>query len=352
MESDNDSSENESADDESNADKSRTDSLSIVDPSYYVLSDYVGGRKLVIFTQINVILSLLGSAISRMIAAGGIIVILYEQQFKQHIDDNTRIKQLDMYAIIGFSIIILFPLSLMRDMSSLRFTSLLSVSCSLFLTCCLFAQYFILCNRGDDTTCIWNIVGNRTGLSVFMHNEYSRLGSFEASGVLTAVPLFVFGYNCQANVFPIYKDLEGTAAMSKSDRMKQVFKHALIISCSLYLVAGSCAFLIFLEETQGNILLNDFRKSTDILVASVMFTVAMILAVPCFINSIRAKIYELIFKGKDKKISTFNHVLVTFGVLAFCVLISISITNISIIMVVFVVIVSMGSIYLKIDALL
>merc|ERR1712129_39993 len=127
-------------------------------------------------------------------------------------------------------------------------------------------------------------------------------------------------------------------------------------------------------------------------VASIMFTVAMILAVPCFINSIRAKIYELIFKGKaDKKIPTCNHVLVTFGVLAFCVLISISIQNISLIMgflgsttnpitgyvlptyfvmkmtkkkehqtmkiismimVVFVVIVSMGSIYLKINALI
>merc|ERR1712228_517155 len=73
-------------------------------------------------------------------------------------------------------------------------------------------------------------------------------------------------------------------------------------------------------------------KSTDITIASIMFTVAMVLAVPCFINSIRAKIYELILEKKDKKISTFNHVCVTFGIVSFCVLISVSVTDISTIM--------------------
>jgi len=257
-------------------------------------------------------------------------LILYEEHIKKEGEDGEDIPTLDMYCIIGFSLIIIFPLSLMRDMGSLRFTSLLSVTCSLFLTVCLFAQYFILCNAGEENTCIWNVLTSKS--SALAHDEYSRLGSFQWNGILTAVPLFVFGYNCQANVFPIYKDLEGTKTMSKAVRMKQVFKHALSISVSLYLVAGSCAFLIFLEETQGNILLNDFRKSTDITIASIMFTVAMVLAVPCFINSIRAKIYELILEKKDKKISTFNHVCVTFGIVSFCVLISVSVTDISTIM--------------------
>merc|ERR1712228_4687 len=89
---------------------------------------------------------------------------------------------------------------------------------------------------------------------------------------------------------------------------------------------------VFLEETQGNILLNDFKNSTDIMIASIMFTVAMVLAVPCFINSIRTKIYELIVNKSDKKISTFSHVLVTFGIVSFCVLISVSVTDIAVIM--------------------
>ena len=47
-----------------------------IQPSYLTLSLECGGIKLY-FTQLNVILSLLGSAISRMVGAGGIIVILY-----------------------------------------------------------------------------------------------------------------------------------------------------------------------------------------------------------------------------------------------------------------------------------
>merc|ERR1711933_491071 len=127
-------------------------------------------------------------------------------------------------------------------------------------------------------------------------------------------------------------DLKGTQQMSKAVQMKQVFKHALAISCSLYLVAGSCAFLIFLEDTKGHILLNDFKKSTDIIIASIMFTVAMVLAVPCFINSIRSKVYELVLQNKKKKVSTFNHVIVTFSIVSFCVLISVSVTDIAVAM--------------------
>ena len=47
-----------------------------VQPSYLSLSLHCGGKKLAIFTQINVILSLLGSAVSRIIGAAGIVVII------------------------------------------------------------------------------------------------------------------------------------------------------------------------------------------------------------------------------------------------------------------------------------
>jgi len=162
----------------------------IRDPSYLTLSHQCGGSKLVIFTQINVILSLLGSAISRIIAAGGIIGILYEEYFKN--GDRSNETNIDRYCIVSIGLLIIFPLSLMRNMSSLRFTSLLSVACSIFLTICLFIQYFVLCD--SNNTCFWKeSVINK-----------DHLASFTWHGILTAVPLFIFGYNCQPNVFPIY----------------------------------------------------------------------------------------------------------------------------------------------------
>merc|ERR1712176_903990 len=133
--------------------------------------------------------------------------------------------------------------------------------------------------------------------------------------------------NCQPNVFPIYMELEATNTSSK---MNTVFKYALSISVTLYIVAGSSAFLIFLEETDGNILLNDFDKSPDILIASIMFTVAMVLAAPVFVNSIREKINDMIW-GK-KQINTVPHILVTFGIVIVCLSVSVSVKDISKIM--------------------
>eukprot|EP01083_Nonionella_stella_P027747 76433_1 len=297
-----------------------------ITPSYLTLSLRCGGEPLAIFTQINVILSLLGSAISRMVGAGGIIVILYIALFGGDKDEGHTFY---IYFIVSFTALIIFPVSLMRSMSSLRFTSLLSVSCSLFLTICLFIEYFILC---DDLvteegkhykmykTCFWkwNDFEN-----VWKHDHGSHLARFTFSGFLTSVPIFIFGYNCQPNVFPIYMELENKSL----SRMQKVFRRALSISVSLYIIAGSSAFLIFLNETCGNILLNDFHSSPEIVVASCIFTIAMVLATPVFVNAIRENINDMIWK--KKQIALIPHVMVTFGICLLCVLVSVAVTDIA-----------------------
>eukprot|EP01084_Bolivina_argentea_P313349 542631_1 len=288
-------------------------------PSYLTLSLQCGGNKLAIFTQINVILSLLGSAISRMVGAGGIIVILYIALFN---GDKTKGHTFYVIFIVIFSAIIIFPISLMRNMSSLRFTSLLSVSCSLFLTICLFIEYFILCNDIDIKhnedyidyrTCFWHWNEFK---HVVIQDKYSRLFSFNFNGFLTAVPIFIFGYNCQPNVFPIYKELKNKTSL----KMQKVFRYALSISVSLYIVASSSAFLIFLQETCGNILLNQFHESIEMIIASIIFTIAMILATPVFVNAIRENINDMIWK--KKQIPLIPHIIVTFVIVLICVLVS------------------------------
>jgi len=229
------------------------------------------------------------------------------------------------------------------------------VSCSIFLTLCLFVQYFILCGEGINDTCFWKKDVIRS--HVFM--EKGRLASFTLSGTLTAVPMFIFGYNCQPNVFPIYLGLKAVNSNSKTKKMNKVFKRSLMIGFVMYIIAGSSGFLIFLENTNGNILLNNFKKSPDILVASFMFTVAMILAAPAFVNSIREKIYGLLWRyggynietklfvdcekcsdsgtpnkcsvcnGRGDIVKTSIHALITFGIVAICISISVSVTDIA-----------------------
>eukprot|EP00485_Elphidium_margaritaceum_P011764 CAMPEP_0202693038 /NCGR_PEP_ID=MMETSP1385-20130828/7258_1 /ASSEMBLY_ACC=CAM_ASM_000861 /TAXON_ID=933848 /ORGANISM="Elphidium margaritaceum" /LENGTH=504 /DNA_ID=CAMNT_0049348665 /DNA_START=22 /DNA_END=1536 /DNA_ORIENTATION=+ len=296
----------------------------IVRPSYLTLSLQCGGRKLAVFTQSNVILSLLGSAISRMVGAGGIIVILYMALFN---GDKTEGHKFYIYFIVGFSSLIIFPLSLMRSMSSLRFTSLLSVTCSLLLTVCLLIEYFILCDSldvqhnesyKDYKTCFWKTSEFK---NVFTQNHYSRMASFTLNGFLTAIPIFIFGYNCQPNLFPIYDSLQNAS------KMQRVIKYALSISVSLYIISGSFAFLTFLNGTCGNILLNDFHTSPEMVAAAILFTVSMVLATPVFINAIRENINDMIWR--KKQIPLIPHILVTFAICAVCVTISVLVSDIA-----------------------
>merc|ERR1712187_855823 len=109
--------------------------------------------------------------------------------------------------------------------------------------------------------------------------------------------------------------------------MQRVFRYALSISISLYIVAGSSAFLIFLGQTCGNILLNDFNKSVEIVIASIIFTIAMILATPVFVNAIRENINDMVWN--KKQIPLLPHVIVTFLIVLVCVLVSVVVTDIA-----------------------
>ena len=145
----------------------------------------------------------------------------------------------------------------MKNFQKLRFTSLLSVACSCFLTIILFAEYFILCDEQSEATCFWN---SDDFEEVFLQKKFSRLASFTFDGFLTSVPIFIFGCGCYPTLFLIYAQIRNKAKVNK------VIKYSLSISASFYSIAGCFAFMTFLDETCGNIFLNDFNSSPEIMI--------------------------------------------------------------------------------------
>jgi len=117
-------------------------------------------------------------------------------------------------------------------------------------------------------------------------------------GVFTAFPLFIFGYNCHPSVFPIYKSLVKDAGFAGTPRsphkMGIVFKVALALSVTAYTIAASSGFLLLLDDTPDSILDHDFAGKPHMQVAKVLFAVAMILAVPTFVNCIRSTIMDMV----------------------------------------------------------
>jgi len=189
-----------------------------------------------------------------------------------------------------------------------------------FLNDFLLIQYLVLCDSYN--TCIWkeNVINK------------DHLGSFTWNGILTALPLFICGVDATFMHSSTFTELEvkNNNPPLRMKKVNKVFKYALSISVCLYTVAGSFGFLIFLDDADGNVLLNDFNKSPDILIASIMFTVSMILAVPVFIHTIREKINDIIWK--KKRIHMIPHILVTFGIVIVCLSVSVAVKDIAKIM--------------------
>jgi len=271
-----------------------------IDRSYMSLSIECGGPKLALFTQICVLISLLGSAVGRIIGFGQIMERLHVEIYPEPIDDFY------VYFVLCVSLTVVFPLSLLRNMSSLRFTSLLSVSCSLFLTVVLLTQFLA-----------------SSPLSR-MSLDREHLASFEIKNIFLTLPFFIYGYNCQPNIFPIYKEL-GTA--EKKPMQKVIISGVGVGFCS-YVVAAASGFLLFLDECEDNILLNDFNGAPELVVVQVLFTLAMILAVPIFVNVMRRNVLNLL-SGQGSVKSRLKHVLVTALILSVNVAIAIAVPNFS-----------------------
>ena len=253
-------------------------------PDYLSLSKECGGPFLALFTQICVLLSLLGSAVGRIIGFGQIMERLYDELVDPaNADNESHIKHFYLYFVLGVSAIIILPLSLMRNMSSLRFTSLLSVSCSVFLTVVLLVQYFKLC----EETCFWR--------SSFALNG-GHLASLNAKDVFLSIPFFIYGFNCHPSVFPIYKELERDSSIEiRKKAMQRVVASGVSIGISSDIVAASSGFLRVLDLCKDNILINDFEGAPELILVQVLFTLAMILAVPIFINVMRQNVINMIW---------------------------------------------------------
>merc|ERR1719361_2798598 len=156
----------------------------------------------------------------------------------------------------------------------------------MFLTACLLYEYLRFC--GEKETCFWNF--DRENLAIISP-------ALTLKGLVNAIPMFVFGYNCHPSVFPIYKSMvkdRGIAATPRSaPRMANVFRAALSASFTAYTIAASSGFLLLLDEVPSNVLKYKYGRP-DMVIAKVLFAIAMILAVPTFVIAIRATTLDMI----------------------------------------------------------
>lgn len=131
---------------------------------------------------------------------------------------------------VTFSLIILFPMSLPRNASALRFSSLFGVLCSLYLSLAVMFVFFTTTN-----TDLVPSVSENLGLMQAFKLSYN--------GLVSSVPLVVFGYMYQVNIPMIYVELERREAK----QMSIVVASGSAVAVIFYVIVGVFGYATFAQ---------------------------------------------------------------------------------------------------------
>ena len=302
-------------------------------PSLGLLSEATGGKTLSKITQIILLIQFIGCVVGYLVAAGGLIDLVWVVCGGKH--------HIYIYVVIFLALFVIYPLSLMRDMSSLRHTALLGFCCSSYLATTLIIEYFILCddpnvrvsnyNKEDIkttehdqySTCFWK----PNSMHLYVTEQIFPFSNGAASffeGFLTSFPLFVFSFACHQNVLPVYVELHNRSRK----RMHKVLKRSLGWALSVYIIASGAAYLTFLGGTCSNILLNNFKKSAQVGIAAVAISISVTMTSPLLAFAFRFNFSMMVFNTKQIANNIIHHV-VTFGFVLISFVIALTITDIA-----------------------
>jgi len=220
--------------------------------SYEDLATQAFSSKGAIFVEVNIILFCFGTCVAYIVTLSDIICPVLEL-FLPHSFFTSR-----AFVVIALTIFVLFPISLIEKMSSLAFASFLGVFAIVYL------------------------VATVSAFSIDYSIDYgfpmlsaSRLFKI-SEDVFVAIPIVMFAFTCQVNVFSIYTELQ----RPNIRRMTRVVKRSVGITFIIYCLIGLFGFLQFLDSTKDDILHNYSVTSPGIAVARAGVGITLLMAFP------------------------------------------------------------------------
>uniref|UniRef100_A0A7S3YT28 Amino acid transporter transmembrane domain-containing protein n=1 Tax=Lotharella globosa TaxID=91324 RepID=A0A7S3YT28_9EUKA len=168
------------------------------------------------------------------------------------------------------------PLALFRDISSLAYSSLLAI-CSMVYVC---------------MSITYQGVAEGT-----VQNLPTPIAKIDSNFCSSATIVF-FAYNCHVNVFSIYSSLHYPLV----SRMKKVTQRAVALEVFLYICVAVSGYLLFHDETAGNILQNFPPTNLMMTIGKAGVACALTASLPLCLHPARENFYLLL----DKCTNTLN----------------------------------------------
>ncbi|XP_027714751.1 sodium-coupled neutral amino acid transporter 2 isoform X1 [Vombatus ursinus] len=230
------------------------------------------------------------------------------------------------YLVLLVSLVLILPLSLLRNLGYLGYTSGFSLLCMLFFL------IVVMCKKFEISCPFEAALMNETLNSTVMNLTATFTSSPETSFNMTsddycepqyfifnsqtvyAVPILTFSFVCHPAILPIYEELKGRSRR----RMMNVSKISFFAMFLMYLLAAIFGYLTFYGHVEPE-LLHTYSAvlGTDIILLIVRLAVliAVTLTVPVVIFPIRSSLIQLLCPAKD--FSWWRHSFITVSILVF-----------------------------------
>ncbi|XP_056655004.1 sodium-coupled neutral amino acid symporter 2 isoform X3 [Monodelphis domestica] len=223
------------------------------------------------------------------------------------------------YLVLLVSVVLILPLSLLRNLGYLGYTSGFSLLCMVFFLIVVMCKKFQISCPFEAMNETAHLTATFTSSPETLFNSTNddscepRYFIFNSQTVY-AVPILTFSFVCHPAILPIYEELKGRSRR----RMMNVSKISFFAMFLMYLLAALFGYLTFYGHVEPE-LLHTYSSvlGADIILLIVRLAVlmAVTLTVPVVIFPIRSSIIQLLCPAKD--FSWWRHSFITVAILGF-----------------------------------
>eukprot|EP01130_Rhizamoeba_saxonica_P017427 TRINITY_DN8441_c0_g1_i1.p1 TRINITY_DN8441_c0_g1~~TRINITY_DN8441_c0_g1_i1.p1 ORF type:complete len:465 (+),score=48.92 TRINITY_DN8441_c0_g1_i1:210-1397(+) len=200
------------------------------------------------------------------------------------------------------ALLILFPLSSLRNIDSLQYTSAIAVVCILFMAGSISISSVMFITKPE-----------------YDPSQIDFMGQGFA-GLFVSLPIVTFSYTFQPNLFPVWSEMKDYTSKTVT---KSVFSSIGLVSTT-YILVGIFGYLNFLSETPGNIIV--VYTSTVFDVIKILYGAIICFSYPVICYAARKVIDRRIFHGDPPR---WRLLLVSFMIVGFSFLLASLIPKIS-----------------------
>uniref|UniRef100_A0A7S3Z3P5 Amino acid transporter transmembrane domain-containing protein n=1 Tax=Lotharella globosa TaxID=91324 RepID=A0A7S3Z3P5_9EUKA len=244
--------------------------------TYQELALRSGGPKLASFTKWILVVNLFGTTVAYMVVIATIIPAAIEAMVPGVSASSWYLQR--WFVLLLVVAIFEVPLGLMKQLNALRYTALIAIFWSIYLTVVTVTEYFGMCddNDPDAAKCFASA----------MKDPKILWGPATFQGFTTTLPMIIYSYTCQANVLPIYLEMNRPSP----ERMLFVTKCAFTVCILVYLTIGLFGYLTFPDDIMGDYLLNNYRHHAQVLAGGFGLVVSVAFCIPLFVHAGRFNI--------------------------------------------------------------